>query len=131
MIAKKNLGREVHRIEVEPIAHEPRIPELERGTGFLLEHAILVDARSSVAAGIEIGSNFVRAANRDIGRQQRIHRALQINRGERFRQIEGGHLSAGMHTGVGASRTMNPDICAEDFRECGFESGLDRILAGL
>ena len=45
--------------------------------------------------------------------------------------IEGGDLSARMHPRVGASRTMNPDIHAKDLCECGFEPGLDRVLAGL
>ncbi len=92
---------------VERIGMMKHVPAFEGRADWSAQYPILVGFGHGLKARVKIRRNFAGIEHTHIARQQAIHGAHQIIRGDGIRQIEGGHLSQRVNARVGAAGPVN------------------------
>src|SRR5262249_9581428 len=131
VLAGKLAGRRPHRLEIERPGHQPRVVKFEGGTRVAVEHPIFVDTRARVTPGIKIRWRGLGGEHRDVGRQERIERRLQVGGIECTWQQRRGALAVGMDSAIGPARAADSDRRPKDLPQGGFEATLNRVLVCL
>src|SRR5262249_5340139 len=124
VVAFEAADRALHRREVERLVDMPRIAALDGGRPRIVPDAVPIVAQARVAPRVEIIRRALDAADRDVARRHAVEAALQPPDIDLAVMDEIRDLTQGVNARVGASRTVETNLRAEDL----LQRRLDRLL---